>query len=80
MKPQNEIGKFVRGMRSLLGINQTSLAADLNITRSSLVKIENGNRKWAHQKDIVGNALTLFSKQGVDLYESEEYFVILVKK
>jgi len=80
MKPQNEMGRLVRGIRSVLGISQGDLAAELDITRSSLVKIESGNRKWASQKNILGNALTLFSKHGIDLYESEEYFVILVKK
>ena len=79
MKSNNEMGFIVRGVRSLLGMNQGDLADALNITRSTLCKVENGDRKWV-RIDTVGKALDLFQTKGVGVYESEDHYVILVNK
>ena len=79
MKPKNEMGFIVRGVRSLLGMNQGDLADALNITRTTLHDVENGNKKWV-RIDTVGKALDLFQTKGVGVYENEDYYVILVTK
>ena len=79
MKARNEMGFIVRGVRSLLGMTQGELAESLNITKSTLHKVENGDRKWV-RIDTVGQALDLFQTKGIGVYENDEYHVILVPK